>query len=100
MNAEHLILVSEFCAHYQIDTAFVDLLEQRSLVETITIEQIIYIQPEQLPRLEKFVRLHQDLSIHADDLDVVSDLLERVENLQQQVTQLQNRLSFYEPLEY
>lgn len=95
----NLIPVNEFCVHHQIGISFIQILEERGLVETITVEQSVYVQPEQLPRLEKFVRLHQDLSIHADDLDIVSQLLEHVESLQQQLTQLQNRLLFYEPLE-
>ncbi|GAB2572661.1 chaperone modulator CbpM [Spirosoma areae] len=94
----NLISISEFCVYHHVGIAFIQTLEERGLVETITVEQAVYVQPEQLPLLEKFVRLHQDLSIHPDDLDVVSELLERVENLQHQVTQLQNRLIFYEPL--
>lgn len=97
MQTNHLILVSEFCVYHQIETAFVEVLEQKGLIETLTIEQILYIQPEQIVQLEKLVRLHQDLAIHADDLDVVTDLLDRLEDLQQQVTHLQNRLVFYEP---
>lgn len=96
MNPD-LILISEFCVYHHIEINFVYLLEQRGLIKTKTIQQAVYVQSEQLPRLEKFVRLHQDLAIHADDLDVVNDLVERLENLQQQITQLQNRLVFYEP---
>jgi hypothetical protein len=98
MQPNQLISISEFCIYHHIEVSFVQLLEQRGLVELTTASQSIYVQPEQLPRLEKFVRLHQDLAIHPDDLDVVSDLLERVESLQHEVTQLQNRLVFYEPL--
>ena len=95
----NLISVSEFCIHHHIEFTFVHSLEQRGLVETITIEQSVYVQPDQLPRLEKLVRLHQDLSIHPDDLDVVTNLLDRVESLQHQLTKLQNRLVFYEPFD-
>ena len=96
MNPD-LILISEFCVYHHIGTDFIYLLEQRGLIKTETVQQTVYVQSEQLPRLEKFVRLHQDLAIHPDDLDVVNDLVERLENLQQQITHLQNRLVFYEP---
>ena len=96
MQPSHLIPVREFCVHHHIEITFIQLLAQQGLVETVAIEQAIYVEPEQLPRLEKFVRLHQDLAIHTDDLDVVNDLLDRLEGLQHEVTRLQNRLIFYE----
>lgn len=96
MQANHLISVSDFCVYHSIEFSFVQLLEQQGLVETITVERAVYIEPDQLGRLEKFVRLHQDLAIHPEDLDVVNELLERVEALQNQIVQLQNQLLFYE----
>ncbi|GAB3987550.1 hypothetical protein GCM10028807_08060 [Spirosoma daeguense] len=98
MQTTHLISIYEFCRYHQIEITFVENLASSGLIQTTIIEEIRYVEPEQLTRLEKFVRLHQDLSIHIDDLDVVSDLLDRVEDLQQQITRLQNRLVFYEPL--
>lgn len=98
MQAPALISVYDFCVHHHVEVTFVETLAHNGLIETTIVEQLVYIQPEQLTRLEKFVRLHQDLAIHADDLDVVSDLLDRLESLQQKVMTLQNRLVFYEPL--
>lgn len=97
MQTEHLIPIREFCVYHQVETSFVYSLAQKGLIQTTTLEQTVYVQSEQLARLEKFVRLHQELAIHSDDLDVVSNLLERLEDLQNQVIQLQNRLAFYEP---
>ena len=96
MQPNHLIPVREFCVHNHVEITFIQFLAQQGLVDTVAIEQAVYIQPEQLPRLEKFVRLHQDLSIHPDDLDVVNNLLDRMEDLQHEVARLQNRLLFYE----
>ena len=98
MQTDNLIAVRDFCIYHQIEVTFVQSLEQQGLIETVVVEEIVYVQPNQLNRLEKLVRLHQDLSIHPDDLDVVTNLLDRVEQLQQQVLHLQNRLAFYEPL--
>ncbi len=96
MPTNGLIPAYDFCVHNQVEITFLYDLAQRDLIEIITIEQATYVQPTQLARLEKFVRLHQDLSIHPDDLDIVSNLLEQVDQLQQQLITLQNRLRFYE----
>lgn len=96
MLSDQLISVQEFCGYHQLDIAFVQTLEQHGLVQLITIEQTYYIEPDAVAPLEKLVRLHQDLAIHPDDLDVVNELVERIESLQQQIAQLQNRLAFYE----
>ncbi|OIN56250.1 chaperone modulator CbpM [Arsenicibacter rosenii] len=98
MNTEQLISIREFCVYHQVESAFIEALEHNGLIETMIIEQRVYIHPGQLVRLEKLVRLHQDLAIHPDDMDVVTGLLERIEDLQQQIVRLQNRLSFYEPM--
>ena len=99
MQTTHLISVREFCVHNHIEVTFIETLADNGLIETTIVEQTSYVQPEQVGRLEKLVRLHQELAIHTDDLDVVSDLLDRVEDLQQQLARLKNRLVFYEPLE-
>lgn len=96
MPANQLISIHEFCTYSRVEITFVDQLQQQGLIQTTTIGQTAYVPYEQLPRLEKFVRLHQDLSIHPDDLDVVSDLLDRVEQLQHELTQVRNRLASYE----
>lgn len=98
MQTDNLISVREFCVYHQIEITFVQTLAQHGLIETVVVEQAVYLEPAQLGRLEKLVRLHQDLAIHPDDLDVIADLLDRLEQLQHQVVQLQNRLAFYEPL--
>ena len=97
MPNESLILVRDFCVYHHIEITFVETLADNGLIETTTIEETLYVEPAQLTQLEKFVRLHRDLNIHTDDLDVVSDLLDRMEDLQSQVVTLQNRLRFYEP---
>lgn len=96
MTPNHLISVREFCVYSQVEIRFVAQLQERGLIEIIIVEQTEYVPYEQLPRLEKFVRLHQDLAIHPDDLDVVNDLTERLEAMQQEMAILRNRLVFYE----
>ncbi len=96
MTTNQLISIRDFCAYSHVETTFISHLEERGLIQTTIIEETSYVSYAQLPRLEKFVRLHQDLAIHPDDLDVVNNLTERMEDLQQELTSLRNRLLFYE----
>ncbi len=96
MITNQLISVRDFCVYSHVETTFVTHLEERGLIQTTIVEQTMYIPFDELPRLEKYVRLHQELAIHPDDLDVVNDLTERLESLQQELISLRNRLVFYE----
>lgn len=97
MHTESLISAHEFFAYHQLDVGFVVALEEQGIVETITIDQVRYLHPDQLAALERLVRLHRELAVHVEDLDIVLNLLTRLEQAQEQISQLQNRLAFYEP---
>jgi hypothetical protein len=99
MENENLISITEFCRYHHVDSGFIQLLEQNGLIETTIVQQTIYVQTDNLNQLEKFVRLHQELNIPAENLDIVSHLLNRMENLQHEINQLKNRLGFYEQFE-
>ena len=96
MATDSLISAREFFTYHQLDVSFVIALEEQGIVETITIGQVRYLHPDQLPPLERLIRLHRELAVHVEDLDIVLHLLERLEQAQEQTKQLQNRLAFYE----
>jgi chaperone modulatory protein CbpM len=99
MGNENLISITEFCQYHHIDVDFIQLLQQNGLIETTIVQQIVYVQTDNLGQLEKLVRLHQELNIPPENLDIVSHLLIRMENLQHEIKQLKNRLGFYEQFE-
>jgi chaperone modulatory protein CbpM len=99
MENENLISITEFCRYHHVDVDFIQLLQQNGLIETTIVQQTVYVQTDNLGQLEKFVRLHQELNIPAENLDIVSHLLNRMENLQHEINQLKNRLGFYEQFE-
>lgn len=96
MFSTDLIPATDFCVYHHVEITFIHTLAQHGLINVVTVEQTDYVQPDQLTRLEKLVRLHQELAIHPDDLDIVDNLLDQVERLQRQVTTLQNQLRFYQ----
>lgn len=99
MENENLIAVVDFCRYYKVDQSFVQVLEQHGLVETVRLEQTVFVQMDHLASLEKLVRLHRDLDIPAENLDIISQLLSEVESLRREVRRLRNQVGFYEKLE-
>jgi hypothetical protein len=96
MQFEDMVPASEFCVHHNIELSFIDSLREYGLVETILIEEKVYLPVSQLGHLEKIVRLHFDLEINLEGIETIAHLLEKVTTLQDQVTMLTNRLKAYE----
>ncbi|HMU47513.1 MAG TPA: chaperone modulator CbpM [Chitinophagaceae bacterium] len=92
---ENMIGLNEFCSSHEIEISFVRTLEDQGLVEIIIVDQALCITEDELPRLEKLVRLHHDLNINPEGMGAVEHLLERIEEMQQEITLLRNQLSFY-----
>jgi hypothetical protein len=96
MQFDDMVPASEFCVHHNIELSFIDSLREYGLVETILIEEKVYLPVSQLGHLEKIVRLHFDLEINLEGIETIAYLLEKVNTLQDQVTMLTNRLKAYE----
>ena len=46
-------------------------------------------------QVEKMIRLHYDLNINLEGVDVIYNLLNQVNSLKKEITDLQNKLLFY-----
>jgi hypothetical protein len=96
MNSKDLIQIKQFCLYHEIENTFITELHNYGLVQIIVLEEDEYLQPEQLPAVEKMIRLHYDLKINLEGLDVIANLLDKIEVLQQNLTATQNKLRLYE----
>ena len=96
MNSKDLIQIKQFCLYHEIENTFIKELHNYGLVQIIVLEEDEYLQPEQLPAVEKMIRLHYDLKINLEGLDVIANLLDKIEMLQQNLTTTQNKLRLYE----
>ena len=96
MYKEELISAEEFCIHHKIEVAFIRSLQEYGLIEIVTIEEVSYIQDQQLEELEKLTRLHYELGINMEGLEAIVHLLSRIDNMQSEIVALKNRLSRYE----
>jgi hypothetical protein len=92
MDREYYITIKEFCNSHQIEESFVMSLREYELVHLKIIGEEPYIHQEELPKLEKMVRLNQELGINLDGLEAIHFLLERMERMQQEVHYLKNKI--------
>jgi len=96
MQTEYLIAIDEFCTKHNIEVSFINSLQQTGLIEIIIIEEVGFIQIEQIQQLEKFIRFYYDLDINLEGIETISHLLQRVTDLQEEITDLRNKLNLYE----
>jgi hypothetical protein len=93
METTHLLPLPQFCQLYNIEFSFIDSLQDYGLIEIITVEETQYIHNEHLGDLEKLIRLHYDLEINMEGIDVISHLLKRMDEMQEELNVLRNRLN-------
>jgi chaperone modulatory protein CbpM len=90
-----MIALNDFCSSHQIEISFIQSLEEHGLVQTMTVDQSMCVHANDLPKLERIVRLYQELNINPEGLDVIDHLLKRIEAMQHEISDLKNRLAFY-----
>lgn len=96
MSNKNLIQIREFCLYHEIENTFITEPHNYGLIKIIIQEEDEYLEPEQLPAVEKMIRLHYDLKINLEGIDAIAHLLNRIELLQQNLIASQNKLRLYE----
>lgn len=96
MTNDELILAEEWCSHSSIQVSFVQTLHEMGLVQLVSIEQKPYIPHDELKRLEQLTRLHLELEINMEGVDVICHLLDKVKAMQHEMLMLKKRLQLYE----
>lgn len=96
MKTENFISIKTFCFNYEIDFSFIDLLHDYGLIEITTIDEEQFLPKEKISEVEKMIRLHHELGINMEGIDVIYHLLHRLNSLKQEIDYLKNRINFYE----
>jgi len=100
MDNRDMVILDDFCASHHVEISFIQSLEDNGLIETISINQALYVTSTDLPKLEQITRLHQDLNINPEGIDAITHLLKHIEEMKQEIAHLRNRLSFFENEEH
>lgn len=96
MAAKNLIQIQTLCSHYNLEFSFFEDLNKIGLIEIEIVEQNKFIHQKQIGDLEKMIRLHNELHVNLEGIDVVFNLLEKERQLHNQLNALKNRLRLYE----
>ncbi|MEO8253254.1 MAG: chaperone modulator CbpM [Flavobacterium sp.] len=96
MNSEELVLIDLFCQHHSIELNFISAIKEYGLIEVIIVEEKEYFSAKQLSSVEKIIRLHYDLEINLEGIDVILNLLNQIEDYKRQLLTHQNRVAFFE----
>ncbi|PIF00111.1 MAG: MerR family transcriptional regulator [Maribacter sp.] len=96
MEQFNYIEVKEFCHGHGISTQFIVQLHDFGLIEIVKKKDAGYIAFDELPKIEKIVRLHNDLNINLEGIEVIHQLLDRIEHMRNEIISLRNKVDFYE----
>lgn len=96
METQELIIVEVFCQEYEIEINLIEELEEFGLIETIVHQEDKYVIKNQLADIEKIIRLHNELNINKEGIEIILDLLDKVNHINNEVKQLKDRLNLYE----
>lgn len=96
MQTDEMINVQDFCIHHHVELSFIDIVSESGLVEIIQADETQLVPQNQLPQLERLVRLYYEMNINIEGIETITHLLNRLNDMRQEIVLLNNQLRFYE----
>ncbi len=96
MEAQELIVLEIYCELNQIEVSFVESLEEFELIAIVKQNNQKYLINEQLATIDKIIRLHNQLNINREGIQVAFNLLQKMEQMDEEIRLLKAKLSLYE----
>ena len=96
MNTKDLIPIKQFCKIYEIEFSFISSLNEFGLIELIYIDKDEFIELEKIQNIERIIRLHNELGVNLEGIDIITNLIEKIDTLQKRLHSVQNQLDIYE----
>lgn len=95
MATQDLILIEKLCLHYKIEFSFFDALDNIGLIEIKTVKENKYLYQDKIGDIEKMIRLHHELNVNMEGIDIVFNLLNNEIKLKNEIIKLKNKLRIY-----
>lgn len=87
------IKIEEFCHYYSAEVSFIHSLSDSGLIRVDGEGEHYFISTEEMPRLERFVRMHYDLDINLAGLETIDHLLQKLELLQDELSRVRQHIT-------
>ncbi len=91
-----IVSIQKICSFYDVPISFFDDLAEYELIEIMNVDEQKFIKEDNVTKFEKILRLHYDLNVNMEGIDVITNLLNKIEDLQAENNRLKNILKFYE----
>src|SRR4051812_13173650 len=95
MDKQNLLSVDFLSIQYGLDLQMINSLHEFGLIELIEFDEIRYLSISDLAEAERIFRLHNELDINKEGIDVVLLLLEKIKKMQEEILSLKNRLRLH-----
>ncbi|MFS4467887.1 chaperone modulator CbpM [Maribacter sp. 2210JD10-5] len=92
MEKTTYIRIQKCCDQYNIELSFIRQLQEFEIVQIESTDNDPMVPIEELPKIEKMIRLHRELDINPQGLHAIHHLLEKVTGLQEEVAILKRKL--------
>ncbi len=89
---ENLIAITTICTYHEVEYTFINSLSEAGLLELQLVDETPFIPESNLQKLEKMIRMHNELEINIAGIEAITHLLDRVEQMQEELRVLRNRI--------
>ncbi|MDO5655472.1 MAG: chaperone modulator CbpM [Flavobacteriaceae bacterium] len=89
------IKITEYCDKEKVDISFLLELAQEGILHIERVEEIDYLNREDLRNIEMFSRWHYDLGVNTEGIDAMRHMLQRIREMQNEIQILQRKLDFF-----
>lgn len=96
MGTRNFFPIGKLCELYDLEITFFREMGEVGLIEFDLYQGEEGIYGEELYRVEKVIRIHRDLHVNLEGIDVVMHMLRRQEELEEKLLRLTNKLRRYE----
>ena len=96
MKTQDLISVTRLCSLYEVEVSFVSHLKELGLIQLTSVEETYFVHRDYIEDIERMIRLHRDLEVNPEGIDVIFNLLRKVDRLHNELNTLKSRLRLYE----